>query len=164
MPEARWEWVVFLVGIVVTAFLLALIVLGGSPKPPGNHPAALTQRTTPAAAAPTTTAAAVPTTTAAPTTAPATTTTTSNAPASAVRLRLTARADTWVSVRRAGGSVLYQGTLAAGDSRTFSGDRFEVRFGAAANVRATLNGKSLALPGGTYSVTVGESGLGPRSA
>jgi hypothetical protein len=60
--------------------------------------------------------------------------------------------------------VLYEGTLPAGAARTFSGTSFDVRFGAAANVEATLNGKPLRLPGGTYSVTIGRAGLGPRTA
>jgi hypothetical protein len=172
MPEARWEWLVFSVGIAVTVALVALMVVDGGGKGTKASPAALTRRTTTAPPARTTTAAR-PTTTApetttspATTTAPVTTTTTTTAPATpaAVRLRLTARADTWLSVRTPAKRVLYEGTLPAGKSRTFSGDRFEVRFGAAANVSATLNGKPLSLPGGTYSVTVGEGGLGPRSA
>ncbi|HEU5362728.1 MAG TPA: DUF4115 domain-containing protein [Gaiellaceae bacterium] len=164
MPEARWEWILFSLGVVITGALLALIVLDRGRRAPESRPVALTQRPTTVAAPPATTVRATTTTTA---TAPATTTQKQAAPApgQAVRLRLTARADTWLSVRPVpGGRVLYQGTLPAGASRTFSGDRFEVRFGAAANVSATLNGKPLALPGGTYSVTVGESGLGPRSA
>lgn len=157
MPEERWEWFVFLLGVAVAGLLVALIVLERGPASPASRPAAATLPTTTAAPS-TTRAATSPTTTTAPTTTRAAT-------PPAVRLRLTARADTWVSVRRSqGGPLLYQGTLAAGASRTFSGERFEVRFGAAANVQATLNGKPLALPGGTYSVTVGESGLGARSA
>lgn len=79
---------------------------------------------------------------------------------------MTATADTWLSVRRdtASGDVLFEGTLASGDSRSFSGAKFAVRFGAAANVRAHLNGKSLPLPSGTYSTTITSAGLGPRSA
>lgn len=79
---------------------------------------------------------------------------------------MTARSDTWVSVRKASrtGPVLFEGTMAGGDTRTFKGVSLSVRFGAAANVEATLNGRPLPLPGGTYSVQIGRSGLGPRSA
>jgi cytoskeletal protein RodZ len=173
MPEARWEWVVFSVGIAVTVALVALILVGRDPKTPDSRSAALTRPATTATAPvtstrPTTTRPATTTTSAPQTTTtaarPPTAATTTQATQPAVRLRLTARSDTWLSVRRAGGAVLYQGTLPGGESKTFAGERFEVRFGAAANVQATLNGKSLSLPGGTYSVTVGESGLGPRSA
>jgi hypothetical protein len=59
---------------------------------------------------------------------------------------------------------MFEGTLRAGESKTFSGSDFRVRFGGAANVEAVLNGKPLPLPSGTYSVTVGPGGLGPRSA
>jgi len=83
-----------------------------------------------------------------------------------VRLQLTARVDTWVSVRRGSstGIVLFEGTMAGGSSRTFTGTILALRFGAAANVSAKLNGRPLALPGGTYSVDVSRNGLGPRSA
>jgi pyruvate/2-oxoglutarate dehydrogenase complex dihydrolipoamide acyltransferase (E2) component len=173
VPEERWEWVVFSVGIAAVAVLLALIVFGGSPKAP-DDPVALTGAATTASTSAATTIAA--TTATAPTTGASAPTTTTSAPttttvrrrpaAPPVRLRLTARADTWLSVHRtsSGGRLLYQGTLAAGATRTFSGSSFEVRFGAAANVQATLNGKPLPLPGGTYTVTVGRSGLGPRAA
>jgi hypothetical protein len=116
-----------------------------------------TERTT--TTAPTTTS---PTTTS-PTTTPAVTTTGTG---SQTRLAVTARADTWVSIRRdtPTGAVLFEGTLAAGDSRSFSGAKFAVRFGAAANVQAKLDGRPLSLPGGTYSTTITRAGLGPRSA
>ena len=82
------------------------------------------------------------------------------------RLQVTAKDDTWLSIRRgsATGSVLFEGTLAKGDSRSYTATQFHVRFGAAANVSAKLDGKPLPLPGGTYSVDIGSGGLGPRSA
>lgn len=157
MPEERWEWLALVLGVLAAGVLVAAIVFRDSPR------AAPGRAVVPASTAVRRTTTRAATTTAAPT--PSTTTRTAPRPAP-VTLRLTARADTWVSVSSpaAGKRVLYQGTLPAGASRTFSGERFQVRFGAAANVRATLNGKPLPLPGGTYSVTVGESGLGPRSA
>ena len=156
MPEERWEWFVFVLGAAIAGLLVALIVIDRTPRTPASRPAVARLSTTTAGT--TTRAATIPTTTALASPRAA-------APPPAVKLRLTARADTWLSVRRSrSGRVLYQGTLAAGASRTFSGERFEVRFGAAANVQARLNGKPLPLPGGTYSVVVGASGLGPRSA
>jgi len=157
VPEERWEWVVFWIGIGVGLALVALIVLGGSPKAPVGR----------AVAAPPTPTATVITPAPAPATVPTTAAKPKPRPAPApVTLRLTARNDTWLSVRSSssGRRVLYEGTLAAGAARTFSGTSFEVRFGAAANVEATLNGKALPLPGGTYSVTVGRQGLGGRTA
>jgi hypothetical protein len=81
-------------------------------------------------------------------------------------LHIAARDDTWLSIRRdsSTGDVLFEGTLAKGDTRTFTAKQFSVRFGAAANVAATLNGKALPLPGGTYSATIDRRGLGARSA
>jgi Domain of unknown function (DUF4115) len=157
VPEERWEWVAFFLGIAVTVALLALIVFDHRSTTHDTRPAAATLPRTTTSAPPTTTTRTAPTTTA---------TTTPPQQQPPVRLRLTARADTWLSVRRTSGTggLLYQGTLAKGATRTFSGSSFEVRFGAAANVAATLNGRPLSLPGGTYSVTVGKSGLGPRAA
>ena len=112
----------------------------------------------------TTTAAA---TTAQTTTAPGTTTV-AQAPHTRIEthIKVTARDDTWLSIRRGSstGNVLFEGTLAKGDSRSYTATQFHIRFGAAANVAATLNGKPLPLPGGTYSVDIGSNGLGPRSA
>jgi hypothetical protein len=158
MPETRTERLIFLLGLIAAGVLVALIVTrprdsgtAGSPRLDTQAPAVTTTSTT-------TTGQTVTTAT----TAPATTTTA----AGPVSLRLAAKADTWLDVRRSSptGELLYQGTLAGGDSRTFTGSRFRVRFGAAANVSATLNGKPLPLPGGTYSVTIGSAGLGKRSA
>jgi hypothetical protein len=159
VPEERWEWVAFFLGIAVTVALLALIVFDHRSTTHGTRPAAATLPRTTTAPPATTTRQTVPTTTATATRKPPT----AQPP---VRLRLTARADTWLSVRRTSGAggLLYRGTLAKGATRTFSGSSFQVRFGAAANVAATLNGRPLSLPGGTYSVTVGQSGLGPRAA
>lgn len=54
--------------------------------------------------------------------------------------------------------------MLAHDTRTFTGTSFRVRFGAAANLIARLNGQPLRLPGGTYSATITRTGLGSRSA
>lgn len=159
----------FALGLGIIGLLVAVVVLG-------RHPSEGAVPATPTTAPDTTVSVTSPslprtnrnaTTTATTTTAQTTTTaapprtTTSEA-----RLQVTATADTWLSVRRneAGGDVLFEGTLASGDSRSFSGTKFAVRFGAAANVRARLNGKPLNLPGGTYSTTITPAGLGPRSA
>jgi hypothetical protein len=153
VPEERWEWVVFWLGIGVVVALVALIVVGGSAKAPVGRAEAAEPTPTATVVTP---ASTQPTTTAKPKPPPA--------PAP-ITLRLAARNDTWLSVRTSSGhTVLYEGTLPAGAARTFSGTSFDVRFGAAANVEATLNGKPLRLPGGTYSVTIRRAGLGPRTA
>jgi hypothetical protein len=155
VPEERWESVVFWLGIGAVVALVALIVVGGSAKAPIGRAEAAEPTPTATVVAPTP-PPTQPTVTAKPKPRPA--------PA-AVTLRLTARNDTWLSVRTSSGhTVLYEGTLPAGAARTFSGTSFDVRFGAAANVEATLNGKPLRLPGGTYSVTIRRAGLGPRTA
>lgn len=165
MPHSRNEWIVFVAGLLLVGFLVAEIVR--HPSNADSNARAVRQSTSSAtrqaANERTTTATTTtpPTTTAAATTTVPRTTTT----AASVRLSLRAKADTWLLVRRtsASGRLVYQGTLATGDSRTFTGTSFNVRFGAAANVEATLNGKTLPLPSGTYSVTIGRDGLGPRS-
>jgi hypothetical protein len=104
--------------------------------------------------------------TAAPTPAP-TTGGTSPAPervrahATGVRLTLRATADTWVEVRAGSpdGEGLYAGILPEGTVKRFRGTRIWVRFGAASNLIARLNGMPLRLPPGTYSALVGARGL-----
>lgn len=89
-------------------------------------------------------------------------TTTSPAPkAKTVSLRLTAKADTWFEVRpgSATGRLLYGGTLSAGSSRGFHARALWVRFGAAGNLSARLDGKALLLPSGTYSAAFGGHGF-----
>jgi hypothetical protein len=160
VPHSRNEWIVFVAGLLVIGFLVAEIVVHPSDTDPGVRTArqARSAESTQATNEGTTTH---PRTTTLTRTVPSTTTTVRS-----VRLRLRAKADTWLLVRRTSrsGQLVYQGTLIAGDSRSFTGTSFSVRFGAAANVAATLNGKPLPLPSGTYSVSIGRDGLGPRSA
>ena len=163
MPETRVERLLFLLGLGVIGVLVAVVILG---RHPSKGASSATPTTTPSTTVPVTSTSPYTTTTTA--NAPTTTTrSTTSAPSPVpTRLAVTARADTWVSIRRetATGSVLFEGTLAAGDSRSFRGTKFAVRFGAAANVRAKLNGRPLPLPSGTYSTTISPAGLGPRSA
>ena len=162
MPETRAEWAVFVLGIAVIAALAVVIVRQRS----ANHRAQAAQvRTTaarPRPARPTVTTAPHTTSTAVTSTTATTTATTTTT----VSLTLAARTDTWLSVRQdsATGPILYLGTLSAGDSRTFSAAYFWVRFGAASNVDATLNGHALPLPAGTYSAPITVDGLGHRKA
>jgi hypothetical protein len=79
-----------------------------------------------------------------------------------VALRLTAvRASSWLAVRRgsAGGRLLFEGTLATGQSIRFRGRRLWLRFGAPAGLRARLDGRSLALPDRTSTILVRKGGL-----
>lgn len=158
----------FALGLGIIGLLVAVVVLG---RHPSERAVPATPTTAPDTTVPVTSTSLRRTTRSATTTATTTELTTTTAPpprttTSEARLQVTATADTWLSVRRneAGGDVLFEGTLASGDSRSFSGTKFAVRFGAAANVRARLNGKPLNLPGGTYSTTITPAGLGPRSA
>ncbi|MGZ4371983.1 MAG: DUF4115 domain-containing protein [Gaiellaceae bacterium] len=166
MPETAFERVFFIGGIIAIAALVAVIAWETQTSgPKTNIAGARTGATaTHVTESTPTTTAVLPTTATTVTSTPAAPTT-SNPPES-IRLRLTARADTWLSVRRgsATGPLLYEGTLTAGASRSFSGDAFRVRFGAAANVSAELDGEPLHLPGGTYSATITTAGVGDRSA
>jgi len=83
------------------------------------------------------------------------------ASATGVRLTLRATADTWVEVRAGSpdGDGLYAGILPEGTVKRFRGTQIWVRFGAASNLIARLNGMPLRLPPGTYSALVGARGL-----
>jgi hypothetical protein len=160
MPETRSERIVFGIGILAIAALVALIVLEMTTDRFKKHP-------TPAALPPVVTATT--TTEAAPPPPASTTEETTPAPeragtsATRVRLTLRATADTWVDVRAgsADGDVLYVGILPEGTVKRFRSTRIWVRFGAAANLTARLNGRPLHLPPGTYDALVGARGLQP---
>jgi hypothetical protein len=152
MPETRGERIIFGIGALAIAALVALIVLQTTDR--------FETRDTPAAAGPVTTAAAR--------TEEAAQGETTAAPeppriASGVRLTLSATVDTWVEIRSgsAGGDVLYSGILPQGSAKRFRSTRLWASFGAASNLTAHLNGKPLHLPPGTYSALVGARGLRP---
>jgi Domain of unknown function (DUF4115) len=172
MPETRGERIIFGIGALAIAALVALIVFQTTDL--------FEARDTPAGAGPVTTAAA--TTEAAAQAPPAPTEPETTAPdaatgetkaalepariASGVRLTLRAIADTWVEVRSgsADGDVLYSGILPQGSAKRFRSTQLWASFGAASNLAARLNGKSLHLPPGTYSALVGARGLQPLGA
>jgi RodZ C-terminal domain len=158
MPETRGEWLVFLLGVLAIGALAGFIVIRHQQDTQGAATTGVGR------VVKTPSAEAIPGS--GSSTSPNTTPATTPAVAAAVRLRLQATNDTWLSVRAgsAAGKTLYEGTLATGESKTFTGGRIWVRFGAAADVTATLNGRALALPGGTYSASITSSGLGARSA
>jgi hypothetical protein len=166
MPETRGERIIFGIGALAIAALIALIVLQTTDlfetrQTPAARPVTTAEATTEAAAqappAPTAPDAA----TGEPTAAPEPTRI-----ASGVRLTLRAIADTWVEVRSgsAGGDVLYSGILPQGSSKRFRSTQLWASFGAASNLTARLNGKSLHLPPGTYSALVRARGLQPLGA
>ena len=157
MPETRLERIVFVIG------LIAAVVVAGSIFLSLKHGPA---RRGAGEAAPTTaTTAARVTRTPAPAAAPATTAVrTRPHQAAAISLWLTAsRGSSWLEVRSgsARGRVLYAETLSAGRSAAFRGRRLWLRLGAASNLDASLGGRPLRLPGGTYSTLVTAKGLGP---
>ena len=160
MPETRGERIIFWIGILAIAALVTLIVLEkktdlfetrGAPAPPVTTAAAATAPASP----PTTTSLRTGETTTVPKPA--------RAVATSVRLKLRAAVDTWVEVRSgsAGGNVLYSGILTQGSVKRFREKRVWVRFGAAANLTARLNGRPLHLPPGTYEALVRARGLEP---
>jgi hypothetical protein len=155
MPDTRVERIIFGIGALAIAALVALIVLQTTDR--------FDTRDTRAAAQPVTTAAA---TTGAASQAPPPATTTPPEPpriASGVRLTLSATLDAWVEIRSgsADGNVLYSGILPQGSAKRFRSTRLWASFGAASNLTARLNGKPLHLPPGTYSALVGARGLRP---
>lgn len=68
----------------------------------------------------------------------------------AARLSLTARADTFLEVREteAGGRLLFQGTLERGETQDFTAARLWLNVGSPVQLRATVNGIAVTLPGG----------------
>jgi RodZ C-terminal domain len=165
MPETRGERIIFGIVTVAIAALVALIVVEMKTDLFKTHrtPAVLPPVTTAAA---TTEAAAPapppsPTTVSEPTSGKTTAESESAHASNGVRLTLTATADTWVDVRAGSvdGDVFYVGILPQGSVKRFRSKRVWVRFGAAANLTARLNGRPLYLPPGTYDALVGARGL-----
>jgi cytoskeletal protein RodZ len=156
MPETSVERVIFAIGAVAIAALVALIVLATTDRFETRHTSPATPQVTTAA---TTTEAAAPETTGETTAVPEPASRT----ASGVGLRLSATADTWVEVRSgsAVGDVLYSGILPQGSTERFRSTQLWTSFGAASNLSAHLNGKPLHLPPGTYTALVGARGLQP---
>jgi hypothetical protein len=171
MPETRGERIIFGIGALAIAALVALIVFQTTDFFETRHTPAARPVTT-AAATTEAAAQAPPAPTAPETTAPdAATGETKAAPepariSSGVRLTLRAIADTWVEVRSgsADGTVLYSGILSQGSAKRFRSTQLWASFGAASNLTARLNGKSLHLPPGTYSALVRARGLQPLGA
>jgi cytoskeleton protein RodZ len=86
-------------------------------------------------------------------------------PATARIAFVAVRGPCWLSVRRgsAAGQTLYERTLQPGQSARFTGRRLWVRIGAPWNVNATLNGKSVQLPGVIADVLVTPAAVQPLS-
>jgi hypothetical protein len=136
----------FVLGILVIAGLAFWIVrLHAKQDPPPRHPTA-----TVSSPPTTTTAAVLPTTT--------------SSGVTWIRLELTGRTATAVTVRRGSstGRVLYQGTLGAGETRSFAGARLWMHVDTAGDVSATLDGKKLVLPADAGSVEITSGGIEPQ--
>jgi hypothetical protein len=162
MPETRGERIIFWIGIVAIAALVALIVLEKKTALFETHRAPAAPVTTAVASTDAAGSASPPVTTS-PSEGETTTAPKPAAAATAVRLELSPTSDTWVEVRSgsAGGNVLYSGILTQGSVKRFRDKRLWVRFGAAANLTARLNGRPLDLPPGTYEAIVRARGLKP---
>ena len=104
----------------------------------------------------------------APATAPGRSAAVSAALSAASTLVVTAaRGDCWLEVHAgaADGDVLYQGILAKGDARTFSGKALWIRAGAAEKLEMTLNGRRVDnVPRGTADVLVTSRGVRPATS
>jgi hypothetical protein len=167
MPETRAERVLFALGLVAIVGL----VLADTRSwyrlhhPPAATPIISNERSrsrgtlTTAAKPAITTTATTPTATTTTTIAPSTssqaviTPTPASTNAALVSLVFTAaRGDTWIEIRARSstGKVIYTGTMSQGTSKDFTARTLWASFGAASNLDATINGKALQLPGGTY--------------
>jgi hypothetical protein len=85
-------------------------------------------------------------------------------PAATATLELVAaRGDSWLEARvgSAQGEGLFLDTLDQGERERFREKRLWLRFGAAQNVDATLNGDAVQLPPGTTTVVVTRDGVRP---
>jgi len=160
MPETRVERIIFGVGALAIAALVALIVLEKTDRLATRE----TQTTTPLATTPAATTT-VESTTASETMAETTATPEPQRSGIRITLKLKAIADTWVEIRAgsAYGDVLYSGILPQGNAKRFRSARVWASFGAASNLSARLNGNPLQLPPGTYSALVSTRGLQPDS-
>jgi Zn-dependent alcohol dehydrogenase len=160
MPETRVERIIFGVGALAIAALVALIVLEKTERFATRE----TQAATPLATTPAATTT-VESTTASETMGETTATPEPPRTGSGITLRLKAIADTWVEIRAgsAHGDVLYSGILPQGNAKRFRSARVWASFGAASNLAARLNGNPLQLPPGTYSALVSTRGLRPDS-
>ena len=148
MPETRLERALFLLGLVAMAALAFAIARSW-------HRSAILAA--PAATARVQRTATAPHRVAGPTGSEAA----SIAPERAVSLALTASRATWVEVRSrsATGAILYTGTLESGATKRFRDSIIWVRFGAASNLGAQLNGQRLRLPAGTYDALFDTTGF-----
>lgn len=140
MPETRTEWLFFVLGIVVIAGLAFEVVRLHRHDPP-RHRA---------------------TTVSSP--APPSVSTTTTAGGAWIRLELTALSDVPLEVRRgsSAGRSLYQGTLAAGRSSSFTGARLWVHIADGRDVAATVDGKKVVLSNGTQDVEITAAGVAPQ--
>ena len=151
MPETRLERALFGVGLVAILVLgLAIARLWHHTSPSGSAIAASSTPT------PGTTAAA-----SVPDSAQGTKATVVPTAGVGAKLSLTAARDTWVEIRldSASGTILFTGTLGAGARKTFTAAALWARFGAAADVAAELNGRTLRLPAGTYNARFTSGGF-----
>jgi len=152
MPETRVERALFGVGLVAIAVLaLAIAHFWHHTTPAGGA----------AVASPTRTPGTTTATASVPDSAPGTTTTAVPRAGVGAKLSLVAAHDTWVEVRSgsAAGTILFTGTLGAGTRKTFTAPALWARFGAAADVAARLNGRTLQLPAGTYNARFTAAGF-----
>ena len=158
MPETTTERLAALVGVLAALLLLLVAFTANSrgdpvPVAASAGPGTSTEVATPSAAQ-----------TAPSPVAPRPKTTPKSAANTPLLILTAARGDCWLSARSgsADGRILYEGTLLSGRSLRLNGARLWVRFGAAANIDLTLNGKKIAaLPAGTGDVVATATGIQP---
>jgi len=164
VPRSWGEWAIFGLGLALAGFFVVLTVRGHHSGTSDARSGVVlgtttvatvsTQATTPPRGAVSRSLPTAPATTSEPVT-------TSVEGPPVVLLLTAARGDAWFEVRAGSptASLLFSGILPAQSTRRFSGSKLWIRFGAAGNLDARLNGKPLPLPIGTYDATIVPSGL-----
>jgi hypothetical protein len=156
VPDRPREWIAFVLALCTLGVLVPLIVLKEtqtSSRPASN--ATATVATTAVATRGSTGRAKTPTVEGRTTPLP-------GAQAGAHLVLTASRGDSRVVVRlgSAHGSVLFEGTLAKGETRTFTEPVLWASFTASENIDVHLNGQPLGLPSGTVSIVITPQGFG----
>ena len=152
VPDRPREWVAFALALCALGALVPLMVLRVTQSPVQLvHSEATAPLTTTAGATKGSTGPGESGTTSLP-----------GAPARAHLVLTASRGDSRIVVRSASarGSVLFEGTLAKGETRTFTEPAIWASFTATENIVAHVNGQLLSLPSGDVSIVITPQGLG----
>jgi Domain of unknown function (DUF4115) len=157
VPERPREWIAFILALCTLGVLVPLIVLKETQTSPRLviSEATATVATTAVATRGNVGTAETPTVEGGTTALP-------GAKAGARLVLAASRGESRIVVRvgSAHGSVVFEGTLAKGETRTFTEPVLWASFSAAENIDAHVNGQPLGLPSGVVSIVITPQGLG----